>query len=240
MPHTVMTLDEAADYLHLDRTDVRALATHGEIPCETRGDSIVFRQGELKTWASRRILGLRGKHLHDYHSKGIVHRHDLSPDAHIIAEITDHEYMEPRLEGRSKTAVLQAMTEVAERSGLLYDPDDLVEELRQREDLCPTGIEGGAALLHPRFHDPYMVEDSLVCVGKTFAPIPFGSPDGIKTDIFFLVCCQDDRTHLHVLARVCLVCHSTPLLDHLRRAETDRQMHEALVQAERQVLRQRG
>lgn len=236
MPHAVMNLEEAAEFLHLDQTDVRALATHGELPCEVRADGMVFRRRELKTWASLRILGLRGRHLHDYHSKGVLRHHNLAPTAPIIAEITDYEYMEPHLRGRSKAAVLQAMTEVAERSGLLYDPDDLVEELRQREELCTTGIEGGAAVLHPRFHDPYMVEDSLICVGKTDSPIPFGAVDGRKTDVFFLVCCQDDRTHLHVLARICLVCHGTDLLEQLRRADSDRAMHEALIRAERTVI----
>lgn len=238
MPHTLLSLEEAADYLHLDRSDVRSLAVHGEIPCEMQGDRIVFRQGKLKEWSSQRILGLRGKHLQEYHSRGVLHRHNLAPDAAILTELSDPEFMEARLEARSKPAVLRAMTEVAERTGYLYDPDDLCKELREREDLCSTGIDGGAALLHPRHHDPYMVEDSFVCIGRTQTPIPFGAPDGGKTDVFFLVCCQDDRTHLHVLSRLCILCHACTVLDDLRQAADGREMHEALKRAEQAVLRQ--
>ena len=236
MPHSLMDLDEAASYLHVSRANVRSMAVHGEIPCVEKGGEIFFYRGVLKAWASKRILGLRGKHLRDYHSRGILHHHDLSPRGAIIREITDPDFMEPHLPGRSKAAVVRAMTTLAERTGFLYDPEDLVQELHQRESLCSTGIEGGAALLHPRYHDPYMVEDSFLCVGRTGGAVPFGAPDGSLTDVFFLACCQDDRTHLHVLSRLCLVCHGTTLLADVRCAGTKDEMYEALIGAEASIL----
>jgi PTS system nitrogen regulatory IIA component len=237
MPHTVMGLDEAAEFLHLDAGDIRALAVRGEIPCETQGERLIFRRGRLKAWASQRILGLRGKHLVEYHRRGAPRPHDTSPGGCILADLSDPEFMEPALQGRSKAAVLRAMTGVAERTGFLYDPDDLIESLRQREELCSTGVEGGAAILHPRHHDPYTFEDSFLCIGRTPSPIPFGAPDGGKTDVFFLVCCQDDRIHLHVLARLCLLCHATPFLERLRAAGSAREMFAALKEAEAAVLK---
>lgn len=234
--HTVMSIEEAAEYLRLDATDVRALAVRGDIPCEMQGERLVFRRGRLKTWAGQRILALHGKHLAEYHSRGSARHHDISPASAVITELSDPEFMEPLLQGRSKAAVLRAMTSVAEHTGFLYDPDDLLESLRQREDLCSTGIEGGAAILHPRHHDPYMFEDSFVCIGRSPSPIPFGAPDGGKTDVLFLVCCQDDRIHLHVLARLCLLSHTTTLLAHLRAAATGREMYEALRAAEASIL----
>jgi PTS system nitrogen regulatory IIA component len=237
MPHSLLNLAEAAAYLHLDPSDVKVLATHGEIPCERRGDDLFFRRGELKVWSSQRILGLSGKHLHDYHSRGVLHPHDLSDHAAILTDLSEPAYLEPQLEARTRAAVLRRMVEVAERTGFLYDPTDLHEELLAREDLCSTGIEGGAAILHPRFHDPYMVEDSFVCLGRTLQPIPFGAPDGKRTDIFFLACCQDDRIHLHTLARISLVCHATDLLPRLRQAESEAEMHEAIRETERELLK---
>jgi PTS system nitrogen regulatory IIA component len=148
--------------------------------------------------------------------------------------------MEPMLPGRSKAAVLRAMTAVAERTGYLYDPDDLLDSLRQREELCSTGVDGGAALLHPRHHDPYTFEDSFVCIGRTLAAVPFGAPDGGKTDVFFLVCCQDDRLHLHVLARLCLLCRNAPFLQGLRSAASGQEMFAVLQEAESAVLKRPG
>ncbi len=239
MPHTLMGLEEAAEFLRLDPADVRALVVRGEIPSEMQGDRLVFRRGRLKTWASQRILGLQGKPLLEYHRQGVPRPHDTSDTGLILTELSDPEFMEPCLAGRSKAAVLRAMTAVAERTGYLYDPDDLLESLRQREDLHSTGIDGGAAILHPRTHDPYMFEDSFLCIGRTPAPIPFGAPDGGKTDLFFLVCCQDDRLHLHVLARLCLLCRNTSLMGDLRAASCGREMFAALKQAEESVLKRR-
>lgn len=233
MPYTRLNLEEAASFLHLTTADVRALAVHGEIPCEREGERFVFRKGELQPWASRRILGMRGKHLHDYHSKGVLHPHDLSPEASIVTELTIRECLEPSLQARSRAAAIRGMVSLAERSGLLYDPRDLVVELEAREALCSTGIEGGAALLHPRYHDPYMVDDSFICAAVCPQPIPFGAPDGGKTDVFLLICCQDDRTHLHVLTRVCMLCHATGLLNELRSARTPADMFDAIARAER-------
>ena len=237
MPHSLLNLAEAAAYLHLDPTDVRALATHGEIPCERRGDDLLFRRGELKNWSSQRILGLRGKHLHDYHSRGVLHPHDLSDHAAILTDLSNPAHLEPHLTARTRASVFRQVVDLAEKTGLLYDPVDLRDELRAREELCSTGIEGGAAILHPRFHDPYMVEDSFVCIGRTQSPVPFGSPDGKRTDIFFLACCQDDRIHLHTLARISLVCHATELLARLRAAESDDDMHAAVRECEAALLK---
>jgi nitrogen PTS system EIIA component len=236
MPHSAMSLEEAAEYLHLGVGDVRALAVRGDIPCERQGERLIFRRGRLKIWCGQRILGLRGKHLAEYCREGNARQHDISAGAAVITELTDPEFMEPALPGRTKAAVLRAMTGLAERTGYLYNPDDLLGSLREREELCSTGIEGGVALLHPRHHDPYMFEDSFVCIGHTAAPIPFGAPDGSKTDVLFLVCCQDDRTHLHVLARLCLLSRTTTLLERLRTAATGREMFAALKEAEASIL----
>jgi len=233
----MMSLDEAAAFLHLDESDVRALAVRAEIPFETQGDRLIFRRARLKAWASQRILGLSGKPLAEYHRRGVSRAPGLAPNGDLLTDLTDPEFMEPALQGRSKAAVLRAMTGVAERTGFLYDPDDLLESLRQREELCSTGVEGGAAILHPRQHDPYTFESSFVCVGRTPMPIPFGAPDGGKTDVFLLVCCQDDRIHLHVLARLCLCCHATPFLQQLRAAASGREMFAALKEAEAIVLK---
>ena len=132
--------------------------------------------------------------------------------------------------------MIREMVALAEGTGLLYDPGDLLAGLGEREELCSTGIPGGAALLHPRQHDPYMFEDSFVCIGRTDRAIPFGSPDGRRTDLFFLICCQDDRIHLHALARICLLCQEGNLLPALRAAAGPDEMHRETCRIEAAVV----
>jgi len=162
-------------------------------------------------------------------------RHRLGRAHAIVAELLRPVALAPALASRTKAAVLRDMVALAERTELLYDPRDLLKSLREREELCSTALDNGVALLHPRHHDPYLTSDSFLALGHTEL-LPFGAPDGQKTDLFFLICCQDDCIHLHVLARLCLMCARTAMLDELRAVPDAAAMAAAVVLAERQVM----
>jgi len=73
-------------------------------------------------------------------------------------------------------------------------------------------------------------------LGRTVQPIHYGAPDGRPTDLFCLLCCQDDKLHLHTLARLCLVAQKTELLSQLRAAPDAAALHECLLAAEEAVI----
>jgi PTS system nitrogen regulatory IIA component len=56
------------------------------------------------------------------------------------------------------------------------------------------------------------------------------------TDIFFLVCCRDDRTHLRVLARLSRLFLRPGFLDELRAAETPAAAWQLITSAEQELL----
>ena len=114
---------------------------------------------------------------------------------------------------KTKASVLRDLVALAEKTGNLCDPKTLLASLEAREELCSTAVPGGFALPHPRSHDPYLFETSFIVVGRPVQEIHFGAPDGQPTHLFFLICCQDDRLHLHTLARLCLIVQKTKLLD---------------------------
>lgn len=236
MPFRVLNLKEAAEFLHLSEAQVEQLARSGDIPCERQGGRLVFRQQAIDEWASQQVLGYSDAKLTDFHRRSSAKYYDLSQDAAIISALTKPEWIEPHLQCRTKASVIKEMAALADRTGLVCYPEELHASLVEREQLCSTALAGGLALLHRRTHEPYMFEDSFVVLAKTIGQVPFGSPDGETTDIFFLVCCQDDRIHLHVLARLCVMCHQTSLLLELRAATDARQMHDLLVASELRVL----
>jgi mannitol/fructose-specific phosphotransferase system IIA component (Ntr-type) len=82
-----------------------------------------------------------------------------------------------------------------------------------------------------------MFEDSFLAFGRTPAAVPFGASDGGLTDLFFLICCQDDRIHLHVLARLCLMATRTRLLEALRAAPDAAAISLAIRDSEADVIR---
>ena len=238
MPFRVFNLSEAAEYLHLTEDAVEDLARRGDIPCERQGGRLIFRHNAIDEWASRRVLEFNDEKLSDFHRRSTAKYHDLSSEAAIVPALVKPEWIEPKLTCRSKSSVIREMAALADRTGLLCYPAELHESLLAREKLCSTALSGGLALLHPRNHEPYMFEDSFVVLGKTVGQVPFGSPDRSTTDIFFLICCQDDRIHLHVLARLCMMCHQTSLLLQMRETNDPRELHRLVIESEEQVIRQ--
>ncbi|HMO50483.1 MAG TPA: PTS sugar transporter subunit IIA [Kiritimatiellia bacterium] len=237
MPHTRMTLSEAADYLTMTEEDILSLVKQREIPHERAGSRYVFTRSEIDAWASQRLLGLKEDRLQAYHRRSSAKMHDLSKKSAIMAELLRPEWIVPALTCRTKSSIIRDMVELADRTGLLNDRELLLHNVMEREKMCSTALSGGLAILHGQHHEPYLSEDSFIVLGRTVQPIPFGSPDGRTTDMFFLVCCQDERIHLHVLARICMLCYHTPLLLTLREAEDAQAMYDAIVAVEVELIR---
>ncbi|MDO9540905.1 MAG: PTS sugar transporter subunit IIA, partial [Kiritimatiellia bacterium] len=180
------------------------------------------------------------KRLAAYHKTTSVRTNDLSRSRAIISALTKKTAIKIDLPSRTKPSLLRDMVALAEKSGLVLNSKGLLQSLEQRESLCSTALADGFALLHPRHHDPYMFEDSFITLGRTINPLPFGAPDGKETDIFFLICCQNDRLHLHVLARLCLMCRQKNFLFHLREAGNPAEIREHLRHQESEAIRQGG
>jgi excisionase family DNA binding protein len=238
MPHTTFNLDEVAHYLHLKVDEVQKYVRERVIPYEERGGRLLFKRAEIDSWVSPRILGANEKRLKTYHQQSSERMLDLSKEHAIMPDLLRSEFIAPALASRTKASVIRDMAALADRTELISDAADLVRSLEERERLCTTALPGGVALLHPLTHDAYRFSESFLVLGRAVQPLPFGSPDGSTTDLYFLVCCQNDRLHLHVLARICMMCHHTDLLMKLREAGDALGMFAALVAAEREVIRQ--
>lgn len=236
MPHRVMTVDEAAAYLHLPAARLTELARASELPCETRPGGPVFRRRDLDAWASQHILGMSRRNLVAYHQAAAHHVHRLSRRHALMPDLITADRIAPALPSRTKPSALRDMAELADRTGLVGDLDGLRTSLDERERLCSTALAEGVALLHPRHHDPYLFLDSFIVLGRLSHPIHAGSQDGKPTDLLFLVCCQDDRLHLHTLARLCTMFMEANLPARLRAAADADAMAAAIIAAEHAIL----
>ena len=236
MPHRVFNIKEVAAYLHLSTTYVQELVRTREIPHEKQGDRLTFRKKEIEGWASRRILQLPEKRLTAYHSGSSARTSETHPHGRLIPHMLAATRINPELTSKTRTSVIRDMAALADTTGLVSDLKELIESLEEREKLCSTAMPNRFALLHPRHHDPYMFSESFIVLGRSIQAVHFGALDGLATNLFFLVCCQDDRIHLHTLARLCAMCQQTPLLDTLLRADTASDMFEALLRAEQDIV----
>jgi excisionase family DNA binding protein len=236
MPYRTFGLDEVARYLHLSRADVERLVKDRDIPFDRHGERLVFRKVELDAWASQRILGLEGRPLAEYHQKSSQGAQQIVSHAAIMPEMVQPRFIEPALTAKTKASVLRQMAALAEATGRVCDSQALLQGLEAREELCSTGVPGGLALLHSRNPESYLFETAFLALGRTIQQIPFGSPDGQPTNLFFLIGCPDDRMHLHSLARLCMMAQKTDLLSELRQAVDAEAMCNCILASDQAVL----
>jgi len=236
MAHRTFNTEELAEYLHLSASDVERLLRESDIPKEERGGRLIFRRSEIDAWASQRILGMPDRRLDAYHEKSMRGTQEIFAHNALIPELLRPAYINLELGSKTRASAIRDMVALAETTGLVFDSRELLASVEARETLCSTALPGGLALLHARNYDAYRFERSFIVLGRTIQRIPFSAPDGGATRLFFLICCQDDRIHLHTLARLCLIAMKTDVLNQLFEAPDATAAYDALVATEQAVL----
>lgn len=229
MSHEMLNLEQAAEHVHLEENELRHVAQRGEIAAIDRGDGDwLFDHVALDEWAQRHLLSANKKDLITQHRTMMdqdrrAHRADWG-----VADYLKVGFIDLALQAKAKAGLLRDMTDLADRTGLVYDPEALYHELQDREAVASTAIGMGMALLHPRFHDPYLFADSFIAYGRTTRPLFFGAADGAGTRHFFLIGSTDHEQHLHLLARLAMLAHGSELMAKLENAETPEEVLQAV------------
>ncbi|MBQ6136595.1 MAG: PTS sugar transporter subunit IIA [Kiritimatiellae bacterium] len=217
--HEMLNLRQAAGHVHLEPNELKHFAQRGEIDAQERGGDWYFEHRVLDEWAQRNILASTVRDLRHQHDAMMDEQRRARREGWGVSELFRTDAMSLAIAAKAKAGIIRDMTDLAERSGLVYDVDGLFKELVAREEAASTAIGEGIALLHPRFHDPYLFEESFIAYGRSERPIFFGSTDGSGTRHFFLVCSTDHEMHLHILARLAMLAHGTDLIERLDAAE---------------------
>ena len=219
MAREILNLKQAAEHVHLEPNELRHVAQRGEIEATERGNDWFFEHRALDEWAQRNLLSASGRELRKQHAVMMDEHRRASRTDWGVAELFSAESIDLAITAKAKAGILRDMTDLAERTGLVYDPEGLYKELVAREEIASTAIGEGVALLHPRFHDPYLFERSFIAYGRSERPIFFGASDGEGTRHFFLICSTDHEAHLHILARLAILAHGSDLMERLDAVE---------------------
>lgn len=233
MPYRNMTLTELAKHIGMDAREVKRMADRGVLPGRLIGGEWRFNRIQMLEWLQSEMHTLDQRHVQNLDRAMSDYRDDA-----IIETMLATEAVEMNLAARSRASVIREMVGLCERTGMVYDRDELISALEERESLAPTALPGGLAFPHPRNPLPFATAEPLICLARVPAGVPFGGPDGRLTDIFVLVCCHDERQHLRTLARLALIFNSG-LADELRDAESPDEALEIILRTERQVLSRR-
>ena len=136
-----------------------------------------------------------------------------------VSTLLTPETIEIPFQARTKRSALERLVEIAGRTWHVWSPDIVLAAMLEREELMSTAFDEGIAIPHTRNPLPNALGASVIALGVASKGIPFGGGRKL-TDVFFLVLCQDTRTHLHILARLGRLARTPNFLDHLREAES--------------------
>lgn len=233
MGSDMMDMEQLAAYLQRDVREVGKLANRGHLPGHKVGGQWRFARAEINQWIETQMPSLSEKELTNLESSSAVRSGDGEP---LLASLLSEASIAVPLAASTRASVLKELVSLAEQSWQVYDPEAILDAVRQREDMASTALPSGVAIPHPRRPLPAALGESVLAYARTASGIPFGSTHGGLTDLFFLVCCRDDRTHLRVLARLTRLFLRPNFLDELRAAQTPAESWQTITRAEQQLL----
>ncbi|MBX7166389.1 MAG: PTS sugar transporter subunit IIA [Pirellulales bacterium] len=236
MAESDFTIETLAAYLRLDPGDVVRMAERDRLPGRKVGGSWRFAPAEIHQWMERQIHHSTDAELMNMETVLQSPWPEAPDDAQpLLTTLLAPEAIALPLAARTRGAVIRGMVELAANTGHLWDPEKMTATVQQREELYPTALDQGVALLHPRRPMPSILAQPLLALGITPNGIPFGNPAGHMTDIFFLICSTDEREHLRTLARLCRLLCEPDFLGALRGCADPQAVRRLLDERERQL-----
>ncbi|NIL96716.1 MAG: PTS transporter subunit EIIA, partial [Planctomycetales bacterium] len=181
-------IEQLASYLHLLPKQVARMADRGKLPGRKVAGKWRFSRAEIHHWLEETI-GAAEEDDQLARVEGVLQR-ATGPATETISlpELLSPAAMAVPLAARTRDSVITQMVQLASSTGMLWDAEKMIAAVRAREEMHPTALACGVALLHPRRPMPAILSNALVAMGRTLQGIPFGGSGGQLTDIFFLIC----------------------------------------------------
>ena len=224
-----MDLQELASLLGRDARELGKLANRGHLPGRKVGGEWRFSKAEIHRWLEQEMNRLTDQELRNLEPS-------LNGESEpLLSKLIPAECIDLNFPARTRNSALRELVKLAERSHRVWDPEAILEAIIVREENGGTAHDEGFAIPHPHRRIPNTLGESVLAFGRTGSGIPFGGPRGSLTDLFFLLCCTEDRLHLRALARLALVLRQESARAQLRSAQTPADVLAILDENERQL-----
>lgn len=223
---------QLASYLHLLPDQVSKMAMRGKLPGRKVGGQWRFSEAEIHHWLEERIGASDPEELGKVQQ--VLDRAAGEVVDRPISDLCPVECIKVPLNSRTRSSVIRSMCDLAGATGLMWDAPAMNEAVAAREQMHPTALDCGVALLHPRRPQTSILADSVVALAVCPSAIPF-SDRGQLTDVFFLICSYDDTVHLRILAKLSRMITDGDMLDRLRQAASPAEAWLALKETEEAI-----
>src|SRR5579872_7111511 len=141
-------LESLAEYLHLGAAQLARLAERGQLPGRKVAGQWRFSRPEITFWLEQRIGLAEPADL--ARMEDVLERANQvnADELQSISDLLPVQAIAVPLAARTRASVIEGMVQVAAGTGWLWDERRMAEGVRNREQLYPTALESGVALMH--------------------------------------------------------------------------------------------
>jgi len=228
MDDRLMTAKQLATYLSVNERTVLKLVADSTLPGVKIGNQWRFRKAMIDTWLDDQMLGVTPRYV------------DGPPPPEDIRHLTLEscfapEQILPALKATQKTAVIEELATLAQKLGLVRDRTWLVGALIERENVMPTALGNGLAILHTLRRNPQQVARPFMMLGRSVPGVDFDALDGKPTHLFFLFGLKYEALHLPFLSKIVQMFARPEAVQRVLAADSAEGIFEATTETERQL-----
>ena len=123
------------------------------------------------------------------------------------------------LAATSKEDLIKELVDLAAKSSMVRDKNELLAAVLEREKLVTTGVGYGVAFPHAKTRS---VKGIIITFGRSEVGVDFEAMDKKPVHLLFLIAAPEDAigAHLNVMARLSYVMKSEKNRERLMRAKT--------------------
>jgi len=144
-----------------------------------------------------------------------------------LSKFTEESLINFSLKGKTKDEVIHELVDLAAKSKLVKEREELYEAVIEREKLVTTGVGYGVAFPHAKTK---AVKGILIAFGRSSAGVDFEAMDKKPVHLFFLIAAPEDAigAHLNVMARLSYIMKSEKVREKLTLTQSPKELLEII------------
>ncbi|KPL04078.1 MAG: hypothetical protein AMJ90_02165 [candidate division Zixibacteria bacterium SM23_73_2] len=144
-----------------------------------------------------------------------------------LSRFCDEGLISFELKSKDKDEAIEELVNLASKSKLVKDKDELLKAVLEREKLVTTGVGYGVAFPHAKSKS---VRGIVIAFGRSDQGIDFDAMDKNPVYLFFLIAAPEDAigAHLNVMARLSYIMKSEDNREKLLKIKSPKELLEIL------------
>ena len=223
-----MTTRELAAYIQMNEKTVIKMAQEGTLPGVKLGNKWRFMLSVIDAYLQKSVVASEDHELDSLIRTG----GNIIP----LSRLTDSNLIVLNFKAKVAEDVLRKLSQIAESENLVSNAANLLTQLKNRENLLSTAVGNGVALPHARNPKIGLFSSPKIVILQTEKGVDFRAPDGLPTQLFFMICAPNSFVHVRLLAKVAKVLHVKGVIEKFKAAKETNEIISVLLELERNEI----